>query len=388
VGHNSLFAETRVWATIRTDGEFHFACAEHPMKAIHEIVPRHVLSGGRRTLAMFGLLGLLSGIAAPVAASDRQPAKEPSVEALIERVRTAVLKGDSSNRGGAAVRKLLAGRDEAALVALRNDSDPTIGVFAAWELFERSGSRIEDFYRFVGYVEARAQVRVEKSFEAAATFFCVSMDDDDNRRILPRYELYFDPYRDGQRCYLGLTKSPTKKVMWSPPRAAGSHHDRPVAVSIADSLNWSEDRQAESVTVAGDGGRLTIPMRLLGDWYQRHPPFRRLLFDFGDKLAYVLAVSSTGFPSPLACFDGKSGELLWEQDVWAQGSGGGLFSGASCHDMQLVRNGERLAVFGVGEQPSIEVFEAATGKVLLRFSTGLWNALPDELLDITERPPP
>lgn len=358
------------------------------MKAIHEVLRWQALPGWRWTLTMFGLLGLLFAIAESVPANDRPAAKEPPAEALIDQVRTAVLKGDNSNRAGAAVRKMLARRDKHALAALQNHSDPTVGVFAAWELFQRSGSQLEELYRFVGYVEGRTQVRVEKSFEAAVIKFCASVDVNERLRIQPRYEGFFEQLPSGRFTYFGLSQSPTKKVSWTPSQLADERHRRWQPVPIADSLEWSEDRQTKSVTVAGDRGCVTIPTRLLDTLCEPRPLLHQIIFNFSGRFVYVLAVRSSGSPCPLACIDAKTSELIWQQKVWAQGAGTGLLSSASCHSMQLVRNGSRLAVFGVGESPTIEVFEAVTGEALMRFSAHAWNTPSDELVDVIERADP
>lgn len=90
-----------------------------------------------------------------------------------------------------------------------------------------------------------------------------------------------------------------------------------------------------------------------------------------------LAVYRDDFAAfPLLCIDAASGRILWHVTVWAVYSETvPSMSGPTYHDVQLVCDGERIAVFGRSTCSGfyIESFDVQSGKNLLRFSTSWWN---------------
>lgn len=91
-----------------------------------------------------------------------------------------------------------------------------------------------------------------------------------------------------------------------------------------------------------------------------------------EQRSFVAACDrSFGFPYEVAGFADEDGAPSWKADVWAAGRG--VCFGYGHHFVEMTEKDGIIYLFGVESHGAYaEAFDAASGKVQFRFSTGYW----------------
>lgn len=297
-------------------------------------------------------IGLLCGslMAATVVMAD--DAKQ-STAALDEALRSNPQDKGRENRRGQIVVDVvtaLEGMSDAELRRTAHKGGDSMALLAAWDFVLRADkeSKEQKLNWFRGFYEGR----VGLSPPAAWT-----------NRLYSQAELKLDARQvqaDAFQHCTGVAEMRRLKIGSS--LAIRVHRDQAIRLDGEQLIFSSADRECavdvSLFTALGDG---TID---------------QISYQLDAEILVVAAIETTAGKFPIFCFDAKSGRLRWSQTAWGHlsitNTVGGSAARQSFHCLELVRDGDRILLFGATYFCYCEAYDVDEGRCALRFSTIAW----------------
>jgi hypothetical protein len=247
------------------------------------------------------------------------------------------------------------------LIELTSHPDDAIALHAAWELAERAVKSKNDTppARFLGFVQGRVRLPIPVEWEVQLV---------------------------GRSMWRSPPELVDKKLLEylpSCPLLVRDHETvimRPAVFKRVSFFNAPRESlckvERDTVLFESNGRTIRLSSALLNRWPESRIRDRRLRASLGSQHSWLACFERYGAGFPIICVETETGRLVWKTDVWAQGADNlGWFTGSWDHDLSIVVKDDKVALFGRGAANCyLEVLEAKTGSVLLRFSTNYWYA--------------
>jgi hypothetical protein len=229
------------------------------------------------------------------------------------------------------------------LRTLKAHSNTGIALSAAWEVTQRgirSRGKVNpaDMERFLGFCEGRLQSRIDKTWDETLLSAMVGVD---GRIAFPK-----EPTVELRQCL---------KYDFSHSRQLGVElqNDHVVFTTSRDSVRLST---------------LVLDSIL---YRARNGVGRRIEMVANEDRAYFAIHSACASPYSIVCVERRSGDVLWQSDVWASG---GLYAyeGRCWQWVDLKAGDGSVTVMGVAQDVAyVEAFSGDDGSNLFRFNTTL-----------------
>jgi hypothetical protein len=138
----------------------------------------------------------------------------------------------------------------------------------------------------------------------------------------------------------------------------------PLTVEVGNKKTLFVDESKLTVTIADE-----VIKKIVKD----NPFHNKCTFVVEKDLAFVCFFDDFGSDFPMVVVDTPSGRTLWSIQLWGYGGDNLPFkSGQWKHDLSIVRQGDRVVVFGYGTECHLEVVQISTRKSIMRFSSNCW----------------
>lgn len=307
------------------------------------------------------LLILVISIITPPAFAQFNNVAESDV-AELQELRQKVIDAKSPIASGKAYKKLFLRLGQNGLNDLFDDTNTGIALQAAWHhklvVAPRWGKEPQSGYgpgllksndaqRFFGFLEGRTGLEIPDWWQTEGDFPNLQIETEHERKLGPDIgpglklegSLHLPHYFEIEQIDRGLQLVAFK---------GRGEHERAFVLR--------QETFAEGLKIAGS--------RITSDCHVQV-----------DKDQTVLSFANAfGDPSPLLCFDSKSGELRWAKKVWALGNMIGGATGQWPSRLQMNVTDKNVVVWGAGVFGRyVESFNKKTGKPSFRFSTNYWH---------------
>jgi hypothetical protein len=264
----------------------------------------------------------------------------PDATAPIDKLVESVAAANSPVDAAKAYQSLFAAVDKDGLRSLQTNPNDGVAILAAWEevvrgLADQPAKDTEpDHDRlmwFQGFLEGRGRLRAPRWW--AETLL--------DSRIRGRRGIDFV----GPRFRKTEVESP--KPAEPPPRAKVEYEDGKTIVRVG----------SESAVIPDDYRGQFKPQGPVEAYSALITPAR----------CYIALHDEWGRPYTLVCVDRKSQKVIWASKVWGTFWYGGS-TGRSHQWIEIVEQGDRIAVFAATRDVHVEVFRCDTGANITRFS--------------------